>query len=1426
MAKYSEKRMFEKLGEFSKSNMKRVKQTGLKKYAPGGDWPPKWMTEKGANLYFNPAYQNNFTGSTNSYETYGEGFPLYKVNPSAVVGIEGSLSRGRDASKEAGRGWTYNAYAGLPYDSFENNNFTPSAGLMLDYENSPQDKGFRPQAQLAAEYNPTDGFSISGTSGARFALTPYGNKRVKPGYGVGHLDIYGGGRFGLIDRQNTSGGMIYGARVHGKYMPRWLNKLSKGSYFYGDAGLQFDPVKGKISQAETINTGWGGVDAEGNRVETVISEREPGTKWGATAYANVGIKKEIDDIKFANDKRAKKIQRIEDEEKYAERERQEEEVVKKEEKHKKECPEGEERYCEDCPCEPIERVNHPRWLKYGGLTKFVGGGNPGDKYYRYQNTQYKKDQQGNWYKWNGKSWSPSGSGNGAYDVQNYIYLEDFLQRGSMQADDSNWGNDKPKATVSNYEIQRNQTLNSPFATTTQKIKATNAPLASNVKIQKDLYAQKEKEDKRKELEKLEEQRQQHLRTVGSDNTRVDNSIITNNSLGDIPNVFEQMESVTKAQKDAARAIVNKGEFAQHFPDLYKEYLSEENSNREGGPLTMEEIALREMRSNPDFFSTLESRKEKTWRREEQQAYDDLAWYDKGLNALQSFIADPIMVPANAMFRGQRPLVGQGEWSIDPSRMSEEDNYYYDKISDKSNSTFNNMFNMINVARSGAGAGLALREGDYGDAVYELATVIPMIKGAKYGVKAISAINKAKPLRALPGLAASTSPWANLTGGQLLGGYGMYHAGAYDFPQAFDAYGRGDYGAGNEKMFMGLLNTIPFVAEAKAGIPSFLDDTKTLTNKLFKGNTRPLSSTSNAGVSAENAIANSNLASAGNTASDVNATDFYEALNAKQYKTTFLSEEDAAKLLKNQPGIKTVSYEGESWPTSLAPELRTTDAVKKEFDLANDFATQWAIQDPSKFNEIGKQWSVLASESANLKKNPLIKVQTQLENMLFDDWLKSQGLSEQEISELAINAFRSPEARANWDDLFAEALPIIQERIAASPDMYNQYALSKRLNLKSAKLDQQIKEIPKLIEQTVDPVMKDKIRALYEGAGLKMPEEIGTYNFGTVGADRNKLLFLKPGFEKSPEFLSLSPSDQAYIIENWEGIGGVRTSDATITLGSTPSTTRFLREPRETILGYDEIITPAPEFKFYDPRSWKNYGLKPTTQYEPKWGYAEGTVIEPTILENKIAHYKLPENVGGTQAHEVGHDIQRMYDDWSKIIGEYDATYGYYTGSDKNAIAAEFKNAMVEPTLPEASNTIGGKNADFTLETWKSSTKELHSELMKKRFEATKYYMNAYPDMTMKDAINHIKELEAAGDTWLIDNFYLSDADGWHTLNKHFKPTTSLETKRRLIQMLPGFAMPLGIGIGIGMSQQESEESGIPQNRYGGNIKTLSKFIRK
>ena len=356
-------------------NMQTANTGGqMSKYAPGGVTadPPDWLTKRGANVYFNPMYQNNFTGSSSTLDKNALG--TYRTSFSPVIGISGSLSKNRNAGDEKGRGWLYDAYAGLNPNAMKEGNFIPSAGVNFDWENSPQDKNFRPHVTLGADYNPDTGFNAAFSSGARIPFTPYGNKKIKPGYGLGHMDIYGGVRGGMDAEGEFSGGLTYGTRVHGKYMPKrnslFGKVLGRNAYLYGEAGVNFDPQKGKFTEKEkpstmVIATGEGLADRD-------IMSTSNGVRFGPTVYANVGVKKEIGDIKFKQDDRAKKIRDIKEKEKEVEYEnykQEEPEEEPKKEKSKKECPEGERRHCEDCPCEPIEKAKHPRWLREGGIVE-------------------------------------------------------------------------------------------------------------------------------------------------------------------------------------------------------------------------------------------------------------------------------------------------------------------------------------------------------------------------------------------------------------------------------------------------------------------------------------------------------------------------------------------------------------------------------------------------------------------------------------------------------------------------------------------------------------------------------------------------------------------------------------------------------------------------------------------------------------------------------------------------------------------------------------------------------------------------------------------------------------------------------------------------------------------------------------------------
>jgi hypothetical protein len=363
-----------------------------------------------------------------------------------------------------------------------------------------------------------------------------------------------------------------------------------------------------------------------------------------------------------------------------------------------------------------------------------------------------------------------------------------------------------------------------------------------------LYKQKEKlkadEAKRKALEAEEYQRQQHLRRVGSDNTRVDKSIVKNNAIT-IQDPFVQAESITKAQKDAARQLISSGDFAKHFPDKFDYYLSKENSNREGGPLTMEELALEQIRTNPDFFKTLEERKYKDFQKREQKMYDEMPWYMKGINLINSLASDPITTLERGILEWERPLAFQGLQSTDPSIVG-DDARFYDKVLNRDENVLNNTLNYINPFRAASSAGQNLQQGDYGDAVVDFATIIPMLKGAKYGVKGLNAAMRVSPATLLKGagsnVLANASPLVQATAnkatvGNLLTLYGGYEAGAHNFPNAFDAYGKGDWKTGNKELFTGIAMGTPLALEMGAGkaVAKGVQGAKGLYNDVATGN---------------------------------------------------------------------------------------------------------------------------------------------------------------------------------------------------------------------------------------------------------------------------------------------------------------------------------------------------------------------------------------------------------------------------------------------------------------------------------------------------------------------------------------------------------------------------------------------------------------
>ena len=103
--------------------------------------------------------------------------------------------------------------------------------------------------------------------------------------------------------------------------------------------------------------------------------------------------------------------------------------------------------------------------------------------------------------------------------------------------------------------------------------------------------------------------------------------------------------------------------------------------------------------------------------------------------------------------------------------------------------------------------------------------------------------------------------------------------------------------------------------------------------------------------------------------------------------------------------------------------------------------------------------------------------------------------------------------------------------------------------------------------------------------------------------------------------------------------------------------------------------------------------------------------------------------------------------------------------------------------------------------------------MKDRYKVYNNSKAEQPEMSQRDIINWIKEGEARGDDNIFD-FYIRE------LNRHFKPETTNAVRKALIKMLPVLIPAAGFGVTKGMDNET------PQNKYGGNVKTLSKFIKK
>ncbi len=540
-------------------------------------------------------------------------------------------------------------------------------------------------------------------------------------------------------------------------------------------------------------------------------------------------------------------------------------------------------------------------------------------------------------------------------------------------------------------------------------------------------------------------------------------------------------------------------------------------------------------------------------------------------------------------------------------------------------------------------------------------------------------------------------------------------------------------------------------------------------------------------------------------------------NTKFYEK--VKKEEMDKFLKENPDKQIEFAKQDVWPghyindegvlMNYDPLFQNRNLQKAEFDEATQFGMRWAIKDPEgyqkvadKVSELNKRQSAINNKVSDLHKNIV-----DIKRTWVNDYLAKNNI-ERTYDDLIDEFLYTDNAE---ETLYHEVSKLYNAEMASlrPPERDKLFEELQNQNNKLSRIDNQVATAEKEAEQFMDPTFKRKVEIIYDAAGKPMPTNTNVVDI----KNRSALIY---GSEGEQSFMDLPKYEQEILRKKWDNINGVRTDNKTITLGSRPDESVYLLERTQPI--FKNITYEKYPFEFSKPSTWKN-ALK-RSETGTKLVNDPDALLEINPIQVDKQSMLNPKKVGETQVHEVGHDLQRLYGNWSDNLDEYSLDLLYSTAHGNNPLSKEFKDAMVEPSAPVPNPMVPGEMMSSN-DTWLSSVKELHSELMKARLQAAKYFMGKkYSDgpVTMEEAIQGIKKLEAEGDENLF-NFYLNPKEG--NLSKHFKSTTSEAIKKELIKILPVVIPATAVGVGMASGDEES-----PKQKYGGNINNLSKFIKK
>lgn len=334
-----------------------------------------------------------------------------------------------------------------------------------------------------------------------------------------------------------------------------------------------------------------------------------------------------------------------------------------------------------------------------------------------------------------------------------------------------------------------------------------------------------------------------------------------------------------------------------------------------------------------------------------------------------------------------------------------------------------------------------------------------------------------------------------------------------------------------------------------------------------------------------------------------------------------------------------------------------------------------------------------------------------------------------------------------------------------PEKINQ--ISNKFKSYFGKLDDKIAEMSSKIKPTqFEPEFEKRVKNLYTEAGFNPPDVLSDPFKQTTFRDRTKIV--SPNLD--PGSIENLPLQEQSTVQRLSGKAyGFRNHLNTYTYGE-----KNFNMPKYQGV-FDKQVQKVP-FDIKNPESWFNK-TKVVTNGRPT-----------SIIQTDQYYDANPRDVLETVAHEGGHDLQRI-GNFGDLIDEYSDKYQYNTTHGNNPLSERFKNALQEPTDVD-------EFGESTYETWLSSGKELHSDLMLERIKI----------------MSEFNDTPAANVKLFKDNEDMFNRDILNKgqLEKFFKPNTSDKEKLDLFKLLPA-AVP--VALGVGAYNKSSEKNNNWLNNY-------------